>query len=324
MPKGYKHLTYEQRCQIGILLKSNFSQKDIAEKIGISGSQVSRELKRNGNQNGVYNVKIAHIRSRKRKRLSAMNPKKVKGRIEEYIRDKLKLGWSPTQVAGRLWRDYKQKLSDSAIYDFITSDRKRGGKLYLNLRRKGRKKRDYNRKKASKSLIPDRVDIAQRPAIVESKSRIGDWEGDTVVGKGHQSGLITLVERVSKITLIVRIDNFKAHNVADKIITALRDLGHKVLTITFDNGLEFSAHSKIVEHLPHIKIFFAKPYKSWQRGLNEHTNGLIRQYFPKGTDFSKISDLDVLRIQIKLNNRPRSVLNFKTPEEVFFRCYSKH
>jgi IS30 family transposase len=323
MPKGYKHLTYEQRCQISALLQSNILQKDIAATLGISTSQVSRELKRNANKNGSYNHSHANCKALKRKRSSGSNPKKIVDHIANYLHDKLYIGWSPMQISGRLWRDHKQKISTSAIYAFLANDRRQGGKLYLHLRRKGRKKRDYNRKKASKSLIPNRVDIERRPDIVESKDRIGDWEADTVVGKGHKSGLITLVDRKSKHSLIVRIDNFKAANVANKIIAALQKHNHKVHTITFDNGLEFAAHSKITECFPHVETYFAKPYKSWQRGLNEHTNGLIRQYFPKGTDFTKVSDLEVMIVQNKLNNRPRAELNFKTPEEVFFRCHSK-
>jgi IS30 family transposase len=323
MPKGYKHLTYEQRCQISALLQSKISQKHIATTLGISTSQVSRELKRNANKNGHYNHSHANYKAIKRKRNSALNPKKIVDHIAKYLHEKLYLGWSPMQIAGRLWRDYKQKISPSAIYAFLANDRRQGGKLYLHLRRKGRKKRDYNRKKASKSLIPNRVDIDQRPSVVERKARIGDWEADTVVGKGHKSGLITLVDRKSKHALVVRINNFKADNVAGKIIAALQKHSHKVHTITFDNGLEFASHTKITECFPHVKTYFAKPYKSWQRGLNEHTNGLIRRYLPKGTDFTKVSDLKVMTVQNKLNNRPRAVLNFKTPEEVFFRCYSK-
>jgi transposase, IS30 family len=169
-------------------------------------------------------------------------------------------------------------------------------------------------------LIPNRVDIEQREAIVEEKSRIGDWEADTIVGRGKKSGIITLVERKTKMMLMVKIDNFKADHVANKIEKMLSKHAKKLLTITFDNGLEFAQHSRLKEKFPGLKTYFAKPYKSWQRGLNEHTNGLVRQYFPKGTDFSEVSDLDVRVVQNKLNFRPRSVLNFRSPEEVFFRA----
>lgn len=153
MPKGYKHLTYVQRCQIEVLLKSKFLRKDIASKVGISNSKLSRELKKKSNKDGTYNAKVAHSRSKKLKRVNAVNPRKIIGKKEKYIRDKLDAGWSPDQISGRLFLDYKTKISDSAIYDYISQDRKNGGKLYLQLRRKGRKKRDYNRKKASRSLI---------------------------------------------------------------------------------------------------------------------------------------------------------------------------
>jgi len=328
MPKSYKHLTYGQRCQIEALLKRNILQKDIAETIGASKSALSRELTRNRNQNGLYTAKGAHTKSKKRARHAARNPTKLKSWLEEYIRKKLEIGWSPEQISGRVMLDYRKRISATAIYEYLKRERLRGGKLYLYLRRKGKKKRDYNRKKAGKSLIPNRVDIDSRPEIVAKKLRIGDWEGDTIVGRGHKSGLITLVDRVAKFTIITKISNFKSEGVMCKIKQSLNKLlqnkTHKLHTITFDNGLEFARHLDIKSMFPDVDIYFAKPYKSWQRGLNEHTNGLIREYFPKGTDFNNISDMEVMIVQNKLNNRPRAVLGFKTPEEVFFRCYSKH
>ena len=324
MPKGYTHLTYGQRCHISAYLQSNFSQKEIAAKLKISPSTLSREIRKNRNKDGCYTAKTAQKRAKKRKAINASNPRKLTKKRVLYIAKKLELGWSPDQISGRLQLELRVKVSDSAIYDFIAKDRRQGGKLYLNLRRKGRKKRDYNRKRAGKSLIPSRVDISSRDPVVATKSRMGDWEADTVVGKGHKSGVITLVERYSKLVLIAKIDNFKSEHVAAQIAAMLRKYRHKLHTITFDNGLEFALHTDLIKHFPALKTYFAEPYKSWQRGLNEHTNGLIREYFPKGTDFSQIQDLDVMRIQNRLNFRPRAVLKYKTPEEVFFRAYARH
>ena len=328
MRKGYKHLTYEQRCQIEVLLKRNLFQKEIAKAIKATPSQVCRELKNHANKDGRYSAKAAQRKASRRKIVNRNNPKKIRNHLEEWIKEKLALGWSPIQISGRLWLDYKKKISASGIYIYIAKNKKLGGKLYLNLRHKGRKKRDYNRKKAGKSLIPSRVDIAERPSIVESKLRIGDWEGDTIVGRGKKSGIITLVDRHSKMTIMAKINNFKSENVMNIMIKFinknLRHQRHKLRTITFDNGLEFASHNAIPDAFPGVNVYFAKPFKSWQRGLNEHTNGLIREYFPKGTDFNELSDLQIAVVQNKLNNRPRAVLNFKTPQEVFFRDYSKH
>lgn len=319
MPKGNPHLTLEQRCQISALNKRGVLQKDIAYDIGVAQSTISRELKRYKNKDGTYNYRVAQTRSKQRKAVNKLNPLKLDDELQSKIRKLLETNWSPDQISGRLRLECKINISCQAIYKFIAKDKKQGGKLYLYLRHKGKKYRDYNPKRASKSLIPNRIDISERPQEVEMKSGIGHWEGDTIVGKGKRSGLITLTERHSKLTKVVKISNFKAENVADKICDALSDCKQKVLSITFDNGLEFSSHAKITERIKHAKVYFAKPYKSWQRGLNEHTNGLIREFYPKGTDFNNVPDVKIRVLQNKLNLRPRKVLNYKTPEEVFFR-----
>lgn len=323
MPIGYKHLTWEQRCQIEASLAIPHSKKELAKRVGVSLSTLYREIAHNRNRDATYRAQAAHNKSKKRKQSNARNPKKIKGKLEQYILERLKLGWSPEQIAGRLWLEKKVQISKVAIYDYISQDREGGGKLYMHLRRKGRRKRDYNKKRAGKSLIPNRTDIADRDSIVDSKTRIGDWEADTVVGKAKNSGIITLVERRSKLLLMAKINNFTAEHVAETIAKMLAKFQHRLHTITFDNGLEFAHHTKLTARFPGLKTYFAAPYKSWQRGLNEHTNGLIREFFPKGTDFSTITEVEIMRIQNRLNFRPRAVLNYKAPEEVFFRAYAK-
>jgi IS30 family transposase len=323
MPKGYKHLTWEQRCQIEAYLATPLSKKEMAKGVGIPLSTLYRELAHNSNADGRYRAQAAHNKSKKRKQANLDNPKRIKGKLEQYILERLKLGWSPEQISGRLWLERKVKISKVAIYNYVRKDRENNGKLYMHLRRKGRRKRDYNKKRAGKSLIPNRTDIADREAIVDSKTRIGDWEADTVVGKAKNSGIITLVERRSKLLLMAKINNFTAEHVAETIERMLAQVHHKLHTITFDNGLEFAQHTQLTVRFPGLKTYFAEPYKSWQRGLNEHTNGLIREYFPKGTDFSTITEVDIMRVQNRLNFRPRTVLNYKCPEEVFFRAYAK-
>jgi IS30 family transposase len=321
MPKGYKHLTMEQRCQISALFKRNFSLKDIASDLSISPSTVSRELSRYCNKNGEYNYKIANSKAIKKRHISSCNHLKIKGKLRRIIINLLKLDWSPVQVAGRILRDFKIRISATAIYNFITADRMHGGKLFLMLRHKGKRRRYYNPKQAGRSLIPNRTDISLRDPIVDTKSRVGDWEADTIVGKDHKGGLISLVERFSKFTILIHIKSFHSDNVATLILQALAKYKAKVLTITFDNGLEFASHHIITKAMPHVKVFFAKPYASWQRGLNEHTNGLVRQYFPKGCKLDMINPSSLIFAQNRINFRPRNVLKFKSPEEVFFGYY---
>jgi IS30 family transposase len=321
VPEGYKHLTIEQRCQICALLQRGFSIKDIASDLKVSSSTIGREIKRHSNKDGTYNYKIANSKAVYRKRISASNPAKIKGMLRRIIINLLKYDWSPKQIVGRIRQDLKIKISVTAIYNFITTDRLNGGKLFLWLRHKGKRRRYYNPKKAGRSLIPNRIDISLRDPIVDTKSRLGDWEADTIVGKDHKGGIISLVERFSKFTILIPIKTFAADNVAKLIAQALAKYKTKVLTITFDNGLEFASHHLISEALPGVQIFFAKPYASWQRGLNEHTNGLVRQYLPKGSKLDDIRPSSLTFIQNRLNFRPRSVLNYKAPEEVFFSFY---
>lgn len=321
MSKDFKHLTFPQRCQIGALLATKTSKLLIAKVVGISLATLYREIARNSNASGSYSPINAQRRSTKRKLTNRCNPLKIKDKLLQYILDKLALGWSPEQISGRLKREFNLKITAAAIYNHIRVDRQQKGLLYLYLRHKGRKRRCYNPKKASKSLIPQRVDISERPSVIAAKTRIGDWEADTIVGKSHKSGLLTLVDRKSKFLLMAKISCFEADHILATSIKLLSKHKKMLHSITYDNGLEFSHHYLLKDFFPALKTFFAQPYKSWQRGLNEHTNGLIREYFPKGTDFSLISDLFIAHIQNKINSRPRSVLNFRAPDEVFFRSF---
>ena len=165
--------------------------------------------------------------------------------------------------------------------------------------------------------IKNRVGIENRPDIVERKIRIGDWEGDTVIGKNHQGALVTLVDRKSKLTLIGKVTRYRADAVEQTIIHLMKGLARRNFTLTVDNGKEFANHESVAKALQ-IKVFFADPYSAWQRGLNENTNGLIRQYVPKGYDVRVLTDEQVERIMNRLNNRPRKLLGFLTPNEVFY------
>ena len=218
--------------------------------------------------------------------------------------------------------DWIEEKRHESIYRHIREDKKRGGYLYKKLRRKGKK---YNKRvsgKAGRGCIPNRVDIENRPAVVEEKSRIGDWEGDTIIGAEHQGAIVSYVDRSSQLTILSKVTNKTAEFVLHASVEQFQAHGLPVLTITDDNGKEFSNHEAIAEAL-NAQCYFAKPYHSWQRGLNEHTNGLVRQYLPKKTRFKDVTNQQIQSIADKLNHRPRKCLNYLTPIEFLQRELSK-
>ncbi len=232
------------------------------------------------------------------------------------MEDKIQEDWSPEQI--KLWmeRNEETRVSHEWIYQYIYADKRAGGDLHKHLRcQKKRRKRygSYDRR----GQIPDRVSIEERPAIVEQRKRIGDWEADTVIGRKSRYALVTLVDRKSRFTLIRKIEHRTAAETKRAIIQMLQPYKLKTLTITFDNGREFAAHQDMARELK-ADMYFAHPYSSWERGTNENTNGLLRQYFPKGSDFSKITDGQVEFAENRLNTRPRKCLGARTPEMVFF------
>jgi IS30 family transposase len=314
--KGYHHVTRDQRCQIQVLKSSHLSQREIAEKVGISQSAVSREIARNS-MYYAYFAPGADEKAIRRRSLAARVPKKLKSNLELKIREYIEQDWSPEQISGRLKLEQsKDVISHETIYRYIRSDKAVGGLLYKHLRHGGKKYRKRSSKQAGAKLIPNRIDISERPAIVETKSTIGHWEGDTVISHGSKTPLVTVVERKSKLTKIKKVKNKTKKVVGKAIVKILKPLKDQVDSMTYDNGGEFAGHEKIAKKLG-AKIYFATPYRSCERGLNEHTNGMIRQYLPKKFDFVDVSDKKIQEIEDKLNNRPRKVLGYKTPFEVF-------
>jgi transposase, IS30 family len=319
MPEGYLHLTCAQRCQIYALLKSGHSQAHIAVHIGVDRSTISRELARNGGARG-YRFQQAQEKASRRRREASRTPRKMTPQVVAVIEEKLtRQQWSPEQISGRLAKEGVAHISHESIYRHVWNDKKDGGNLYLHLRHGGKK---YNRrrgKSGGRGLIPDRVDIDQRPAVVATKSRIGDWEADTIIGARHRGAILSYVERKSKYTKLARLASATANAVFRASTRVLRPLADRIQTITYDNGKEFSSHADITIALQ-AKCYFAKPYHAWERGLNEHTNGLVRQYFPKGSDFSIITNSEITTVEDKLNFRPRKILGYQTPSEVFFNA----
>ena len=316
MPKGYKHITYEERCQIEVLLKSGKIPSEIARILGRDRKTISRELSRNTGLRG-YLHKQAHCKATERRSCASTTARKmtpeVIDKIEYYLR---KFQWSPEQISGRLTLENQISVSPERIYQHIWADKKQGGDLYLSLRHKAKKYNKRGSKHAGRGVIPNRVDISERPEIVEDKIRLGDWELDLVIGKHGTGVLLTLVDRKTKYTVIILLPDKTADAVTKALLERFSDMKNLVITMTSDNGKEFAQHEKIARAL-NASFYFAQPYHSWERGLNEHTNGLIRQYFPKKTSFADVTQEDVDRVQALLNNRPRKSLGFRTPQEVF-------
>jgi IS30 family transposase len=274
---------------------------------------VNRELHRNISR-GIYDPKTAHVIALKR-RGKARRPSVLTDEVTRRIRRLIRADWSPEQITGRLKENGQPAISHETIYKYIYLDKAQGGQLHHHLRCQKTRRRLYGSGK--RVLIPNRISIDERPAAVDSRSRIGDWEVDTIVpSRGHKEVLLTVVERYSRFTMIAKLKNRDSFHTAERMINLMRTYKEKVLTITSDNGLEFSCHKHVSKALK-ADIYFAHTYKSWERGLNENTNGLIRQYFPKKTSFHDVTQAQIQRATRRLNSRPRKCLGFRTPTEVF-------
>lgn len=306
-------LTTEDRFKIETLYNAGQNANQIAIQLGRHKSTISRELSRNS-VDGVYKHDNAEKLTKQRK--SSCGRIKLTEDNWTFVRSLIYLKWSPEQISGWLKENpgIGFYVSDQWIYEYIRENQANGGDLYVELRRQGRPYRN-GKFRPYKGKIKDRISIEERPEVVNRRIRIGDWEVDSVIGKLNKSSLVTLVERVSRYTVIIRVNSKEADVVAQAIVDRAKELNLPLKTITGDNGTEFAEHKQIAEKLG-IDFYFTHPYSSWEKGTNENTNGLIRQYFPKGTDFNHISDESILIVENELNNRPRKCLNFKKPAEI--------
>lgn len=310
---GYTQLTQEERYQIYILKKAGHNQSEIAAMLGRHKSSISRELRRNRGRKG-YRPRQAHHLALARRHDKAQ--RRIGSHVWQLVETLIREQWSPEQIVGRIYREQEVSISHEWIYHYVYADKRSGGDLYKYLRcQKVRRKRygAYDRR----GRIPNQVSIDERPAIVDSRRRFGDWEGDTVIGKGRRGALVTLVERKSLYTVIRAVLQKTAEAVRDAVVEGLAPYLDWVHTITYDNGREFADHEGMASDLD-ARIYFAHPYASWQRGLNENTNGLIRQYFPKHRDLTTVTKCEIETTMDKLNHRPRKSLGYRTPYEVFF------
>ncbi len=311
--KSYTQLTHEQRYQIQALMKAEHKQIEIAEIIGVDKSTVSREIQRNSGKRG-YRPKQAHALCLERRNIKAVS--RISVSTWNIIKRMLRKDWSPEQVSARLKMNFNLLVSTEWIYQYIYKNKFNGGSLHQHLRCKKKRKKRYGAY-SRRGQIPHQVSIDERPSIVDTRSRFGDWELDTVIGKNHKQALVTIVERKARLSVSKKVTRKTSECVTNAIIELLTPFKSWVHTLTADNGREFAGHIEIAKKLE-ADFYFAHPYSSWERGLNENTNGLIRQYFPKKHDFTTITQKQLDKVMDKLNNRPRKCLGFKTPNEVFF------
>jgi IS30 family transposase len=307
------HLQRTERIQIEALLNAGKSPAEISQQLERPDSTISREIKRN-TRDGKYCHSTAQKCTDERRRNSKQSILTEDNWTE--VRSLLQQKWSPEQISG--WLRTNPKIgfyvSDQWIYEYINTDRENGGLLYQHLRRGG-KPYKIGGKRAYRGKIKNRVDITARPDIINNRLRLGDWEVDSVIGRMNQSSIVTIVERVSRYTAIIKVSSKEADTVSQAIINRMATTTIPLHSMTGDNGTEFSDHQQIAEQLG-IDFYFTHPYSSWEKGTNENTNGLIRQYFPKGTDFGIISETMLSEVEAALNNRPRKCLNYKTPRQV--------
>lgn len=311
--KHYSQLTLEQRYIIYSMLKIGYSQTEIAKVIGVHKSTISRELIRNRSSRA-YRYKQANTFAEGRKK------GKVRFRLDgstwAYVEQLICKEWSPEQISAWMKKNMDIAVSHEWIYKYVLKDKQTGGSLYLHLRCKKKRKKRYGSNER-RGILKNRVSIDERPAVVDTRNRLGDWEADTIIGKAHKQAIVSMTERKSGLSLIYKVDRRTKENTQKAIKCLLGSISDQVLTITSDNGKEFGDHEKIAAGLK-CDFYFAHPYSSYERGTNENTNGLIRQYFPKDRDFRTITDKEIIHATKRLNNRPRKRLGYKTPNEVFF------
>ncbi len=311
----FKHLTMEEREVISQMHFSGQSKAAIARRMGRDPSTIGRELTRNGAADGTYSACGAQQQAVARRRSRPHEAKREHPETNTYVRMRLTQRWSPDQIAGRLKQEFpnepRRRVSHQTISDWIKQDDDRE-QWQQCLRRGGRRRPQRD----GRGKLPACVSIANRPHIVDTRRRFGDWEGDTIVGKRHTGGLVTLNERQSGDLITRKVKDRTARRVRRAITQRLSELPTSLRrTLTLDNGKEFSQHEQLAASIQ-MGVDFAEPYKSWQRGSNENTNGLLRQFFPKGTDFRHIGWQTIAEATDLINNRPRKRLNYQTPNEV--------
>lgn len=317
----HKELSSEDRDQIAVLFAKEISRHKIAKQLNRAVSTISEEIKRNGFSRGIYHASAAQKRAHKRKSEASQNRYPLKSqKIYSFVIEKLREGLSPEQISGQLKFKHPQDktwhVGVETIYQFLYAPENKEKQLWEYLPRKRKKRRKKTGRAVRRNHIPQRVSIRLRPEAINERKEFGHWEGDTVEGIGHRNGIHTEVERVSRFIQAVKVS---AINSEQGITAQIKIFGGQPAcarkSTTLDNGRENHRHHELQQF--QMKTYFADPYCSWQRGTNENSNGLIRRYFPKGTDFEKVSDDDLQEVLDELNSRPRKCLGFRSSQEVY-------
>lgn len=322
----YKHFSIEERERIQELLWQKTSVRRIAKTLNRSSSSVSREIKRHlPKELRRYTPRVAHEQALKSRRSRGRTERLKNDAIRNYVVEHLKHHWSPEQIAGRIKQDLRQKISHEAIYQYVYAQIHRDGYGYLKpgredlrmcLRWKRKRRQRKGMRKSQRISKPEGISMDLRPKIVEERKRLGDWEGDTVESKDRKPGINTLVERKSGYLFMTKLNSKSSESTVQAVFSRMFNLPEKLKrTLTLDNGFE-NRKWQPLQILTGMDVYFAHPYHSWERGTNENTNGLIREYFPKKTDFSMITNEEIAFVEQELNSRPRKRLNWKTPLEI--------
>lgn len=319
---GYVHLTDDDRYHIYEGRVEGLTVTEIARQLGRSKSTISRELCRGAGERGYRPAQA--IRKQQDRSAASANGRRISTATWAVVEASVREDWSPEQIAGRLRLAHGAcVVSHEAIYLHIYADKHMGGDLHTHLRCKKVRRKRYGSGRTRRGQIRNRVGIEQRPKIVDAKSRVGDWEGDTIIGANQSHAIISMVDRRSKYTLLQKVERKTSEQVTEGIIAKLAPISALVQTMTLDNGVEFAGH-EIFSKCIDADIYFARPYHSWERGLNENTNGLVRQYYPKKSCFKNITQQDLDLLAAKLNDRPRKTLDYRTPNEMIAASAKRH
>ena len=317
-----KHLTLPERELVAIGLAMGETPAKVAAGLGCHVGTIRRELKRNQVE-GTYLPATAQALADQRRRESKEPWKLQRPELAAFVQEGLRQYWSPEEIAGRWRKEHRRRpkewVSHQCVYDWIWQQKEEGQTWQRYLRRASKKRRKRSEGPETRGRIAGRVGIEERPATVEKRHRLGDWESDSVQGSGSTAGLASHVERKSRYAVLSKLSDGKAATFNASTIRAFRrhgDLPRR--TLTADNGKEFAGHVDLAAALG-LDVYFARPYHAWERGTNENTNGLVRQFFPKGLDLRQVTPRQVAHVERLLNNRPRKCLGYRTPIEVLRR-----
>lgn len=324
---SYSHITENERYVISHMNIAGFSLRAIGRRLGRTHTSIMREINRNRPtyaDDAVYWYTATQSIANERRHNARSYCRRNHKPLVKYVEDKLRLDWPPEAISARLRLDHpddeRMRVSHETIYRWAYIAAKQGGDLHTHLRRRHKKRRRQKCYGSGRRFIPDRVSIDQRPAIVETRERFGDWEGDSVEGAKGTGALATHVERKSRYLMAAKLTDKKAATMTSQSIKSYWSIPCAMRqTLTVDNGKEFSQFKEL-ESKTGLKVYFADPYSAWQRGTNENTNGILRHYFPKGINFQTVTEEELDLIVKKVNHRPRKCLNYQTPYEVFHKA----